>query len=415
MLNAKIRIDKKILKYYIFYFSMFLMLLLPPAISENSSSYLINLIKIISYSMLVINFFVTRKAFNYSFLLIIAYNLVLVLSTIVNNGQIGESIKHALVVLLVCYTIITILKDSLKTEVFVFVIRDISLIFFIINIVFFIIFPKGIPAITNDPKFPNFLYMNVNSTIKYLLPGMCCSSIIDMKRNKKVSLYTGIFLFGIFYQALMIYFTATAVIACVFILLWIFFIVNSGLFNSKQIYGVIIIVILLMEILISFNSKIIIMISKVLGKGATLSGRTILWSNLVKLVSERILLGYGALRDVDLVKIIGNFYGAHNYFLDILFQRGILGLIILVLIISYPIYNYNYKNKNKVVDILMGYSLACLLISLSEPIYTKEHLIIAVFYSLIYVIDQSNKNNCKFFDKKSYLLENNKKESVNEK
>lgn len=404
MSKFKIRINKNILKYYIFYSLMILMLLLPPAITENSSSYLINLIKITSYAMLMINFFVTRKAFNYSFLLIIAYNLILVLSTIINNGEVIEAIKHALVILLVCYAIITILKDKLKRDVFVLVVRDITLIFFIINIVFFIIFPKGIPFITTDPKFPNFLYMNVNSTIKYILPGMCCSSIIDVKRNKKISICTGIFLFGVFYQALMIYFTATAVIACIFVLVWIFFIANSSLFNSKQIYGLIISVILLMEILISFNSQIVIFISKALGKGETLSGRTILWSNIVKLVSKKILLGYGAISDLELVKTIGNFYGAHNYFLDILFQRGILGFLILVFIISYPIYNYNRRKKNKVVEILMGYSLACLIVSLSEPIYTKEHLIIAVFYSLIYTVDRCNINNKKLSNKKSYNI-----------
>ena len=68
MLNFKKKIDNRILEYYIFYALMFLMFLLPPAISENSSYYLTSLIKIISYSMLIINFFITRKAFNYSFL-----------------------------------------------------------------------------------------------------------------------------------------------------------------------------------------------------------------------------------------------------------------------------------------------------------------------------------------------------------
>ena len=158
-----------------------------------------------------------------------------------------------------------------------------------------------------------------------------------------------------------------------------------------------------MEILISFNSPIISIISRALGKDGTLSGRTVLWSNIIKLVYDKLLFGYGALSDLDLVKIIGNFYGAHNYFLDILFQRGLLGLLILILIISYPIYNYNYKNKNKVIDILMGYCLACLLISLSEPLYTKEHLIIAVFYSLIYTLDQCNIYNRKVGRKSHYL------------
>ena len=52
----------------------------------------------------------------------------------------------------------------------------------------------------------------------------------------------------------------------------------------------------------------------------------------------------------------------------------------------------------------MGYSLACLIVSLSEPIYTKEHLIIAVFYSLIYTVDRCNINNKKLSNEKSYNI-----------
>lgn len=392
-----LRINKTKSRYYMYYFFMFLMFLLPSATEDIFPIYLTQFIKLVSYGLLVINFLKTRKTIYYSFMLIVVYNVILVFSTFINSGGLVTAIKHALVIMLICYTLITIFKSPYKTEIFVRVIRDIVLMFFIINIIMFFIYPNGIPSVTDDPNFPNFLYGNVNSTIKHIIPGMCCSSIIDIKNKKRMSFKTAIFFFGIFYQALTIYFTATSVAAALFLLIWLLLILRKDRINVKQIYTFSVIFILVFEVLFIFNTGIVGLVSSLFGKDPTLSGRTYLWQNMLDLVSKKPLFGYGALEKYDLSKLVGNYFGSHNYYLDTLFQRGIFGLINLILIIVYPILKYSSKNKNLIIDTLFGYSIACLLIFLAEPIYTKEYLTIPIFYALIYFIDKFNENKARHF------------------
>ena len=352
-----IRINRNKVKYYIYYFFMFLIFLIPPAFNELYPGTLLDSIKIVSYSLLVINPIISKKIYNKSLNLIIAFNISLIVATIINKGNIRDGIIHAFIIILICYNMTIILKDELKREAFLYVIRDITLVFFVINIIVLFIYPNGIPSLTYDPLFPNFLYGNVNSTVKHIVAGMCCSTIIDAKKHKNVSLASLIFLFGIFYQAFKIYFTATSVIATIFLILWIYMIKKNKI-KLKEVFLLLVFVIFIME-------------------------------NIKLLILDKIFLGYGALDDYTIVRLIGNFYGAHNYFLDIQFQRGLVGLSILIMIILYPIFSYKGK-RNVVIDMLLGYSIFCQLIFLSEPIYNKEQFIIPIFFSLIYFINEKN-------------------------
>ncbi|MDY3006750.1 O-antigen ligase family protein [Anaerococcus porci] len=385
-------INKKKLFYCVLYFFMFIFYLLPPTVIDLNSSYIISAFKIISYALIignaVFNPIVKSKSLN----IIIAYNAILILSTFINGGDIIEATKHAIVIILVCYSISIILLDKNKKIAFIRIVRDVSLVFFIINIFLLIKYPYGIPSITYDSNFPNFLYGNVNSTIKYIIPGMCCSSILDLKyNNKKISIHTFIFLFGIFYQAFNIYFTLTALISSTFIIIWTILVLYKKEISIKSMYTLILIFILLVEAMIILNADIFGHIAAIFGKNSNLSGRTQLWLNTINNVFKKIIFGYGALEDSELVKITGNFYGAHNYFLDILLQRGIIGLILLLKLILYPIKIYKYKGT-VAIDVLMGYCLSCILIFLSEPIYLKEYLIIPIIYSLNYLLELNNKN-----------------------
>lgn len=385
-----IRINRNKLRYYICYFFMFLIFLIPPAFNELYPGRLLDSIKIVSYSLLAINPIISKKIYNKSLNLIIAFNISLIVATIINKGNIRDGIIHASIIILICYNMTIILKDEIKREAFLYAIRDITLVFFVINIIVLFIYPNGITSITYDPLFPNFLYGNVNSTIKHIVAGMCCSTIIDAKKHKNVSLASLIFLFGIFYQAFKIYFTATSVIATIFLILWIYMIKKKKI-KPKEVFLLLVFLIFIMEILFVFSPSFSELISRLFRKSTNLSNRTLLWENIKILILDKIFLGYGVLDDYTIVRLIGNFYGAHNYFLDIQFQRGLVGLSILIMIILYPIFSYKGK-RNVVIDMLLGYSIFCQLIFLSEPIYNKEQFIIPIFFSLIYFINEENNN-----------------------
>lgn len=379
-------------KLYLIYFLMFLYFFIPP-ISENILSIkLISIIKMLSYFFVAIYIVFNFKKISYTMFLIIFFNISLIFSTLINKGELLEAIKHALIVIAICLIINDIIDNNVKLMSFIHVIRDLSLIVFIINIILFIIYPTGIPSITYDSEFPNFLYGNVNSTIKHILPGMCCSSIIDYKNGKKFSLWTLIFFFGVFYQAMHIYFTATAVFNCIFIIIWIYFINKYKNIDIRKIYLLSVLIIFILEIMLVFRLKLITHFSDLIGKDFDFNGRIFLWENVIRAIVKKVFFGYGLVSDSFLVYLIGNFYGAHNYFLDIFFQRGIIGLFLLILIILYPISIKKFILNSDIVKILFGYTISCLILFLTEPIYTKEFLIIPIIYSLLSSVERiSNK------------------------
>lgn len=383
-----INIDRA--KFYLLYLFMFLIFLIPPASEKLISSDVYGFIKISSYFLIIIYVILNLKKINFSILLMIGFNLILVLSTFINKGEITESIKHAVTVLIICLILADVIDNNIKKISFIYVIRDLTLIFFVINLLMIKLYPTGIPSLTYDPKFPNFLYGNVNSTIKHILPGMCCSSLIDFRTNKKVSFKTLIFIFGIFYQAIFVYFTATAVINCLFILGWIYIFCFSNKYNIRNVYLISITLIFIIEIMLVSRLKSVSLISNMLGKDFTFSGRIYLWDNVMNLITKKIFIGYGVMDDSLVVFLIGNFYGSHNYFLDLLFQRGIIGLIFLIIIMIYPLLTKVDLKNDKYINLLFGYSVSCFILFLTEPIYNKEYLILPIIFSLIYSIEKSD-------------------------
>ena len=88
--------------------------------------------------------------------------------------------------------------------------------------------------------------------------------------------------------------------------------------------GIIIIVFIVeIFIVISFGySSIALLISDLFGKDITFSGRALLWQQMLYAIQSNPILGYG-LRDSDYVRsLVGISAGAHNYYLDLSFQRG---------------------------------------------------------------------------------------------
>lgn len=73
-----------------------------------------------------------------------------------------------------------------------------------------------------------------------------------------------------------------------------------------------------------------------LGKTVTLSGRTIIWDTVLKSVRDKICLGYGFFVREGFNKLLSlRGGGTHNYFLNLLFQGGIVGVSLFSMLIFY--------------------------------------------------------------------------------
>ena len=320
-----------------------------------------------------------------SFFPFILYYFLLVMATAVNRGYIGNVIIHSLHVLMLCLAVDIISKDESQLIGFLKAVRDITLVFYVANFIFTVIYPHGIPALTESPLFPTFLYGNVNSTIKYIIPGICCSCVLDNKNHKRISAVTLVFILGIFENAIRVYMTATAVVAALFILLWVLC-KNWIVGKEKWIYLAILISLALFEFLIVLNknsAEFVTLLTMAFKKTADFSGRRKLWDNTIRLIQEKWLWGYGYKTRDFLKQNIGNYSGSHNYFLDVIFQRGVFGEILFVSIITAPFILIKKRVLSDGEYILLGVCGACYLMFLIEPFFTTEYLIIPIIYLLV--------------------------------
>lgn len=318
----------------------------------------------------------------YLIYIIMSYTISII-STILNEGKIYDSFVNFILVILLCLFFgIASNNDELSTLV-LYSIRDISFVIFFINTIISIIMPNGIPSISSSSA-PGFLYGNVNSNFKYIMYGLLCSFLIDKRRNITVSFITLFFYVGTLYTFFNIYHTMTALLGLLIITLWNFFRkrIEKNLFI---ILSFVIIFILIFNFIIVINTDLSIskMFIRLFGKDETLSNRTLLWSKALESISKRKFIGYGVQDEQFIWENIGNYFGSHNYYLDLFFSRGFIGFVfIFILVFSINRNIYKLKTPTYFEYIALGFCVAYLFMFLFEPFDNCDRFFIPLFYIL---------------------------------
>ena len=83
-----------------------------------------------------------------------------------------------------------------------------------------------------------------------------------------------------------------------------------------------------------------------------MSGREVIWSEMLRLIPERLLSGYGMNSTADVLEKYFARFNAHNVFLKALFELGLLGLFALILWIYYLIKKI-FENKTAYRPLLL--------------------------------------------------------------
>jgi len=127
-----------------------------------------------------------------------------------------------------------------------------------------------------------------------------------------------------------------------------------------------------------------------LHKSITLSYRTILWDNAIKMIKEKPILGLGYFNTETIIPIYLNGGGVnhlHNLLVDIIFSSGLLGLVFYTLSLIAISKNINSikdrKFKNKIS--LLFLSLLLYLIFESFELYPIYYFILCLFYYTRYI------------------------------
>ena len=322
------------------------------------------------------------------------------LSTLFHDGEIIAVLKHSVKVILLCCVVEIIIDNRRLLFPFLYAIRDITLLLFILNLITCFIWKNGIPDITADSSYPYYLFGNVNTTIRVVLPGMMCSSIIDQENNRKLPLHLLIYSFGFLYIYLNVYPTTTTLIALFIILIWILF-EWALIKHFTQTYFAFVCLILFLELMVVVvsNTKLIDFIADLFNKSSDFTGRAILWQRAISSVKNHFLIGVGRQNLTTIYLTIGNTSGSHNYFLDLLYQSGLCGFTSFISIVVFPIIMFRKSffktwtpTKINTVYVIVGYCMSLLAMFLSEPFYEYEYYFVPIFYSLLILICKEYKS-----------------------
>lgn len=314
-------------KQEILYFFLFFAHMSPSRLIKISGLFntLFDVARVIS-CLIIIYLYIRNKRKPTSFLLLLICSEIWLLVTTFINGQ--SEIKLAII------TVSSAIAVAMGIEMFSYdrkkLVNSLMLIYEIliyVNFVSVIKYPSGYPGERNI-----FFLGSDNTLILYLFPAIFVA-LLYMEQNRKY--LRGLLLCIISAATILINWSATSVVA----LFGASVILVYGLILKRNVSlkALWIITFCLSIFMIFFfaSSSIPFMdyiITSILGKNSTLTGRVYVWETVIELVKKKFFIGYGFGQGLSYsYSVIHTASHAHNEYLQQFFQAGLIGFILFVI------------------------------------------------------------------------------------
>lgn len=312
--------------------------------------------------------YMKRRNVSVLMLIITFFCLTLNISTAFNQGYYFGAVygQLFLIVGICCFFEVQMKKDK---EQFLLCLYQYCYLTIILNFASILIFPQGLYADIRGISETNYLLGNYNSFICKILPALCVGYHLLQKNIIKIKNYLLLWLIVMFTYAYVQSITSILGITIFGSFLLLFnnkisrILYNSIFYSGSALY-------LAYYLVFRHAGIIFLFITKLTGKSITLSGRTVLWDKMVSLLSESPILGFGVYRNTDLIEYFGLDYAghAHSLLLQILFQTGIVGGLLWVMLILITI-NDLLKTSFNQISRSYGCAFFSLLVMLSTDFY----------------------------------------------
>jgi len=325
-----------------------------------------------------------RINLNSGMLFIIFYYLLILVSTILNNSLNSE--YFSLISFSIGFGLLVnnCLKNKNEFLYFLSAVYFLLYVYVVINLIAIFLYPNGIPSITYNDAFPQYVFGNTNSVIKVVLPGLCFALLFDLLKYKRIRMKSW-FLLLIVWITLLKTWSVTAVLGC---FVFTFFVIyrNSGTRRSILNYFSMLFmsfVLFWVVVVLKYESNLLGNMLSFFGKGLTFSNRDVLWMNAINSIKSSLLWGYGVQSPEVIWEYIGNQHGSHNYYLDTLYRGGLIALMFLILGLIYFGRKLFNSNNNLVKRTILGTCCAYFLMWIFEPFMSTEYLMFSILFVLI--------------------------------
>ena len=257
-------------------------------------------------------------------------------------------------------------------------------ILLLINFITIILFPGGF-YLNSSGYSGNYFLGYDNNLITYIFPALALSFTNSLNKNGKIGLKS-IFLLIISFCSIIFTWSATGVVSMVIMIVLFFaYTINKKDFPIKK-YIVVALSLVIGIVFLRFQNIFSFIIEGWLKKDLTFTGRTYIWDIFISEIKKSILIGHGIVDSKYLIRTL-NAGHAHNYFLQILYQGGLVTFSMFLGFFFSAINKVkNCKEKKYVGIVIFAY-----LISFIFEAYSLTNMFIIVLL-IAYYYEPSSKN-----------------------
>lgn len=339
---------------------------------------------VISFITILLIYVANKKKFSKICGLIFVYELILLVSTIINRVEIISALKELIKVIAFClivdYGVNKNIKSLLNALMFIFEIN------IYINFITILVFPNGMYVSELAKYTENYFLGYDNIHILYILPALLISNLHSYLYKNNKSKRT-VLLYIICTFSVLLRWSATGVVGLSLILVFFAFnkfISNSNVFNIKN-YIISYICLFFSIVIFRLQNLFSWLIVDILKKDLTFTNRTYVWDYILNFISKKPMIGYGIENNIDKLNKTPKYHTlhAHNQILEITYLGGFPLLITIVIIVYNTYKNIKQCNDLYLKNLFSWFILTYFIIMLTEA-YDLDlvFFVFVIFYNI---------------------------------
>ena len=322
-------------------------------------------------------FYFKKKTFSKFSLVVCIYQIMTVINAVIHGNSISVKSIFLEVVPPLCVCLLSELCVNICFFRSAQVIQNIGIVCMVANLYTVLRYPGGMHNTLGVYYY--WLLGSKNWQITYLFPFVVVTLLLMEKRqNWKIKDIMALLLAEItcFFN------TSTTSLICMTILIALSFLIRDRFTNIINILTYSIVAFGMHFGVVFFRIQTLFswLIEGILGKSVTFTSRTLLWDRMIALIIEKPFWGYGLLETTTRVRITGLWFAvhAHNQFLEVAFQGGLVLLAVWLIVLFLPVGNL-YKYRNFASSRILATSIFAILLLFLTEYYSHTIFVFEVF------------------------------------
>ena len=321
--------------------------------------------------------FMTKK--NMHTLILIVFQLLYVLSTMINGMPLNIVIMSSVSLITVSFLVEYMIQNDARLLLRGLVYLSVLLV--LINFALLIVFPEGV-LIGERGERINFWHID-NELPPFIIPAMALAMIYSLYTKNKITKCTIVFLI-ICVITLLIAWSGTGIAALIVICLHYLIVHQKKIQKiiTMRSYVSLFIVTFLGIVIFEIQHYFSFFIESILRKDITFTNRVFIWNKALDVIKDssplNLIMGYGErslLRELTGISYYGH---AHSEIFEIILKTGFVGLVLFLILVFLSAKKLTKHQNNKMASLLMGFLFSFYIMSIVETCFSISFYIMLI-------------------------------------